>query len=500
MRRLVIALAAVAALAGTYALGRLRLPSQTGHGEGRRILYYVDPMHPAYKSDKPGVAPDCGMQLEPVYAPDVNGGQPPPSFSPQPASAIRVDGSTQKLLGMRFIPVERGSVAEMIRVVGRVVPEDTRVYSLNSGSDGFIRETWNDSVGTQVKKGQKLASYYAPEFLPAASGFLAATERLPGAVGKDGARTVPFPGALAKQGVGSVQGYVDRLRNLGMTDAQIERIAADRQLPESIDVDSPADGFILARGISPGQHFEHGMEFYRIGDLTRVWVVAEVGEKDALQLRPGNSGRIDLPGQERRLSARISESLPQTEPRSGIVKVRFEADNPGLVLRPEMLVDIEVPVRRPPAITLPVEAVVDSGEQSRVYVELSDGVVEPREVETGWRSGERVEILRGLRPGERVVAGASFLLDSESRLKPVTALAAAEQVPVKPSGPQQLASAETVKDPQCGMPVDPAKAKASGNSITVAGATYYFCSRQCKERFRIGATHSAGQRQGEGDD
>jgi membrane fusion protein, copper/silver efflux system len=403
MRRMSLAIAVVAAIAASYGLGRYHTLSQTGSKVGRHILYYVDPMHPSYKSDKPGIAPDCGMQLVPVFSDDV--GNVPPS-SPQsqlPAGAVSIDGATQRLMGIRVAPVEKSDATRTMRVVGRVVPEDTRIYSINSGLDGFIRETYDDSVGKLVKKNQKLATYYSPDFLAAASGFLAASERVTGSVAKEGAR--------------SIQNYTDRLRNLGMSDLQIKQMSDSRQLPESIDVVAPADGFILARNISPGQHFDHDMVFYRIADLGKVWVVAEVTEQEVSYLRPGGPAQITLAGEGRQLSARVTDSLPQSAAGGGTVKVRLEVNNPAFSLRPEMLVDVELPVRLSSAVTVPLDALVDSGERARVYVEHGEGIFEPREVKTGWRFGERVEIVQGVKPGERVVVGATFLVDSESRLK-----------------------------------------------------------------------------------
>jgi hypothetical protein len=419
IRRVGLAIAVVVAIAVAYGLGRHNSHAQSGSkAAGRHVLYYVDPMHPSYKSDKPGIAPDCGMQLVPVYAEqqlaNVSASSP---LEQLPSGTVRIDSAAQKLLGIRFASVEKSGATRNVRVVGRVVPEDTRVYRLNSGADGFIQETHNDSVGTRVTKDQTLATYYSTEFLSVASGFLAATERVPGSVGGDGNRTMPYPGAVSKQGVSSLLGYSDRLRNLGMSEVQIQRIAASRQLPENIDVVAPADGFILSRNVSAGQHFDHNMEFYRIADLRRVWVVAEVNESEASHLRPGDLGKITLSGAGRQLQARISDSLPQSEAGGGTVKFRLEVENPKFTLWPEMLVDVELPIRLPPAVTVPLDALVDSGAHARVYVERGEGVFEPREVETGWRFGERVEILRGVKPGERVVAAATFLVDSESRLK-----------------------------------------------------------------------------------
>jgi Cu(I)/Ag(I) efflux system membrane fusion protein len=415
MKRTSLAIAVFAAIAASYGVGRYH--SQSRNQTGRHVLYYVDPMHPSYKSDKPGIAPDCGMKLVPVFTEDIGNAQPSSSLAQLPAGAVAIDAATQRLMGIRVAPVEKTGSTRIVRAIGRVAPEDTRVYRINSGLDGFIRETYNDSVGMLVKKDQKLASYYSPDVLAVASGFLAASERVPGAVGGDGNRTMPFPGTLSKQGVSSMQGYTDRLRNLGMSDVQIKRMADSRQLPENIDIVAPADGFILARNISPGQHFDHDMEFYRMADLSRVWVVAEIYEPDAPYLRPGGLTQIHLKDEGRQLPARIADSLPQSEAGGGTVKLRLEVDNPKFILRPDMVVDVELPIRVPPAVTVPVDALIDSGARSRVYVEHEEGLFEPREVETGWRFGERVEILRGVQPGERVVVEATFLVDSESRLK-----------------------------------------------------------------------------------
>jgi len=363
-QRITLAIAVVAAVAGAYGLGRYHSRA-VGNRSSRHVLYYVDPMHPAYKSDKPGVAPDCGMALEPVYADDAANARVQSVHVELPPGTVSVDSATQRLLGIRVATVEKGGSARVIHAVGRVVPEDTLVYRLNSGVDGYIQETSGDAVGTEVKKDQRLASYYSPDFLAVASGFLAANERVPGANGNDGARTVPFPGAVSKQGVSSLQGYTDRLRNLGMSDVQIKRVADSRQLPENIDVVSPVDGFILARNITPGMHFDHGMEFYRIADLHRVWVVAEVSEQDASYVQSGGAAQVLL-NDGARIAAHITDSLPQSEAGGGTVKLRVEVENPKYVLRPDMLADVELPVRLPPGITVAVDGMVDSGSRARV--------------------------------------------------------------------------------------------------------------------------------------
>jgi Cu(I)/Ag(I) efflux system membrane fusion protein len=202
------------------------------------------------------------------------------------------------------------------------------------------------------------------------------------------------------------------------------------------------------------------------------------------------------------LSARITDSLPQSEAGGGTVKLRLEVDNPTFVLRPDLLVDVELPVRLPPAVTVPLDALVDSGAHARVYVEHGDGVFEPREVETGWRSDERVEIRHGVQPGERIVVSATFLVDSESRLKTPASGPAPARTTDRPAGmPAHMAAAKTATDPSCGMPVDAAKAAASGNTLVSGGATYYFCSKECKQKFQNSlagpGVYPASRRQGD---
>ena len=398
-----------------YALGRRHSEPATESGRSRRILYWVDPMHPDYKSDHPGTAPDCGMALEPVYADSVGS---PSATGPVPPGAVAINAAAQRLVGIRVATPEKTSGAHTVRFLGRVAPEDTRTYLVNSGTDGFIRETFDDSVGVLVKKDQKLATSYVGETLSIASGFLAATVGVPGATGKDGSRTVPFPGAVSKQGVSSIQGYTDRLRNLGLSEAQIRQMAESRQLPETVDILSPGDGFILARHITAGQHFDRSTEFYRIADLSQVWIVADVFGSDAQNIRPGAVARVTLRDQRGSFSARVSNVLPQVDPETRVLKLRLEANNPGFALRPDMFVDVELPVSGSAGLTVPQDAVIDSGQEQRVFVERSAGVFEPRRVQIGWRSGDRVEIVDGLKEGERVVVEGTFLVDSESRLKP----------------------------------------------------------------------------------
>ena len=277
-----------------------------------------------------------------------------------------------------------------------------------------------------------------------------------------------------------------------MSEAQIKQMAENHQLPETVDIVSPADGFILARNITSGQHFDRSMEFYRIADLSKVWIVAEIFGSEARDFRQGTMARVTLPDQGRAFSARVSNTLPQVDPVTRTFKLRLEADNPTFALRPDMFVNVELPVRVPPGLTVPLDALIDSGREQHVFVERSKGVFEPRQVETGRKFSDRVEIVRGLVEGERVVTAGTFLVDSESRLRS-NPEAPPKQPPdekvTRPSGSKPGLAAhagqvkDLVKDPACGMMIDQEKAVSAGQTLHRDGATHYFCSERCKQNF-----------------
>ncbi len=453
-------------MALSYAVVRHRALSASPAIAGRRVLYWVDPMHPAYKSDKPGIAPDCGMQLEPVYADENDAG----ASAAAPAGSIRLDLEQQQLMGVKVVPVELNSGSHRVRLLGRVQAEDTRVYRVNAGVQGWVQETLNDSVGTYVKKDQRLATFYSPDFVAFTNGFLAAGER----------GTTPM-----NEFVRGLRYSADRLRALGMSDAQISEIGATRKIPDSIDVVSPTDGFIVSRSISTGLRFDRQAEFYQIADLSQVWIIAEIFENEAQYFRPGTLAQVTVPGQHKAMTARVSNVLPEVDASTRTLKLRLEAANPGFALRPEMFVDVELPVAAPAGLTVPADAIVDFGLNKRVFVDRSNGVFEPREVRTGWQFGDRVQIVSGLKAGERVADGGTFLLDSESRLRAAANGAAASSQHSEDSDEKQATAKNSalVRDPKCGMPIDAAKAAAAGHTLRYRDTTYYFCSEQCKDQF-----------------
>jgi membrane fusion protein, copper/silver efflux system len=458
---------------GAFVAGRFTGKSgQPSQPQAKRVLYYVDPMHPAYKSDKPGTAPDCGMALEPVYEGDNRATKTP--LSP---GAVSITPEQQQLIGVRVEKVEKNSGMRVIRTTGRVAPDDNRVYRLMAGTDGWMRDLQDNPAGTVVQKDQLLATFYSREFRNAEQAYLGSLASI------DRVKSTRDADDINRLSDSSVRINEEQLRTLGMGEPQIRELAKTRVVTGDISLVAPVDGIVLSRTITPKQSFEKGTEFYRIADLSKVWIFADVFSDETATLRPGSKATVMIRELSKTATATVSNSPPLFDAASRTLKLRLETDNPGLFLRPDMFVDVEFRAPAPVGISVPAGAVLDSGMQKIVYLETSDGVFEPRQVELGGVFGDRVTVKRGLNEGDRVVTSGNFLIDSESRMKPA-ALQAVNGKPAGGAGKSAVASSvESAHDPVCGMSIDREKSIASGQKEAYRGETYYFCSDKCHKQF-----------------
>lgn len=219
------------------------------------------------------------------------------------------------------------------------------------------------------------------------------------------------------------------LLNLGVGETQLDELAQTGKYVTTIEVRSPVTGLLIGRSISPLEKVERGTECFRVADLSRVWILADVFTTDAHYIRPGMGARISLPRQNKYLDALVSDILPEFDATTRTLKVRLEMKNPDNAFRPEMFVDVGFLVTLPPAVTVPAEAVLDSGDRKIVFIALGGGYFEPREVVTGWQFDDRIEIVKGLVPGEQFVISGNFLIDSESRIKRAAAGLMAQPAP-----------------------------------------------------------------------
>jgi Cu(I)/Ag(I) efflux system membrane fusion protein len=398
--------------------------------ETRREAHYQCPMHPSFVQDRKGNCPVCGMKLVLVkpatqggaraqdardveVAPAQRGAGPVPGAGPSPHT-MAISADQQRVLGVRVSTVQKTAGTRTLRVLGRVAPDEARLYRLNAGIDGSIRDVAAFTTGSRVKKDDVLATFYAPNALSVIQIYIL------NLAGHDRTRQRESEGSVEGQSAGAAFGNIQQrtmqLENLGVSALQREEIKRTRAIPDAIEILAPSDGFILARNVSPGLKFDRGMEFYRIADLRRVWILADVFPHDAQHVRPGMRANVSVPEQRITLPATVRQIL-QFDAATRTLKVKLEVDNPGYVLRPDMFVDVGLTVSLAPAVAVPADAIVDSGLAKTVFVHSGEGVFEARRVETGWRSGDQVEVVKGLSPGEQIVTSGTFFLDSESRMR-----------------------------------------------------------------------------------
>lgn len=332
-------------------------------------------------------------------------------FDPIDPRMARVSDERQQATGVRIGRARRVAGLRILRTTGRVSPCEDAVYPIVAGASGWIREVRAATSGSHVARGDVLASFYAPELTSVQQSYYAALETLDRAEAR---QLVDFDRSRLVEGVERI---ANTLRDLGVSETQLAAMAKRRRMVPDIQVTSPVNGFVLRRNASAGLRFDRGFEFYRIADLSRVWILADIDQDQAAFVRPAASARVTTHLPPRALPATVSTAEPIFDQATLTLKVRLELANPGYALKPGMFVDVEFPVHLPDALVVPAEAVVDSGLRKTVFVDRGSGYFEPRQVQTGWRLREDVEIVKGLLPGERIVISGTFLIDSESRMR-----------------------------------------------------------------------------------
>lgn len=419
----------------------------------RKILYYVDPMHPAYKSDKPGIAPDCGMKLEPVYAdagpPGTAAAKPKgkilyywdpqnpdfksdkPGLNPEsgnelepvyendpstfPVGTVQIDTQKQQLIGVKYGTVEVTSGGQTIRAVGKVTYDETRIAHVHTKYEGWIDRVFVDFTGKLVEKGQPLLTIYSPELLASQRELLLAAK----------ARQVMKRSTLDSaidQTVTLFEAARRRLELWDISEAQIEQVLRTQEPIKNITLYSPISGYVLERKAFSQVRVVPDMDLYTVADLSKVWIMADVFEYESANIRVGQSALVTLSyDKDRSFMAKVNYIQPQLDPVTRTLKVRLEADNPGLALKPDMYVDVNFRVDSAPALTVPSDAVLDAGDKKTVFVDRGNGYFEPRQVEIGEQRGDRIIVLKGLKAGERIVTSGNFLIDSESQMKAAAA-------------------------------------------------------------------------------
>ena len=383
---------------------------------------------------------------------------------PLSPGGVKITPARRQLIGVKVAEVEKKPMTYTLRLYGRVVPDETRIFRVNASTDCWIRQVSDVTTGSIVQKDEILAEALAPAYYNAQLTYLIALDNIDRIKQQLGGQLRHQQLDLSNN---QIRMSVQALQNLGITDAQTEELANNRQARPYLQVRSPSDGVVLSRKLTLQQWFKAAEEFYTIADLGKVWVYADVYEDEAMHMRPGMAVAVRHAQMGKTFAARVAEVIPLFDPGARTLKAQIEVDNPNYDLRPDMFVDVEIPITMPASVNVPADAVLDAGTRAIVYVDAGDGAFEPRRVDTGWRLGSRVEIIGGLLPGEKVAVSGNFLIDSESKME------------IAAMGPDFRMRI----DPVCGRYVNAQEAEMVEMSADYEGETYYFHSDECKSKF-----------------
>jgi Cu(I)/Ag(I) efflux system membrane fusion protein len=344
-------------------------------------------------------------------------------------ATVELDPERQQLIGLKTVEVTRGPVGGAWRSVGRVAIDETRVRHVNLKVSGFVEQIFVDFVGRRVKRGDPLFSLYSPELLAAQDEYLLALRSVPAGSSAEDNMLV----AAARR----------KLELWDVSQAELERLTRARRASKSLMFHSPLSGVVTKKDVVQGMKLEAGAMPYEIVDLSKVWVLVDVYESELRHVVVGMDAKLHLNAfPNREFVGKVMFVDPLLAPRTRTVKVRLTFPNPTGELRPEMFGEAVLMATPHDALTVPWDAVIDSGTQKIAFVATSPGKFVPRRVTTGDTDGERVEIVSGLELGERVVTRANFLVDSESRLRASLSEGAPSPEPasarVLPSSPAPL--------------------------------------------------------------
>jgi Cu(I)/Ag(I) efflux system membrane fusion protein len=378
--------------------------SQVAAPGEKKVLYWYDAMNPGMRSDKPGKAPD-GMDLVPMYS------ESSESKANMPPGTVKISATKQQLIGVRTGVVERGPLNRTIRTVAQVQMDQTRIAKIHVKIAGWVEKVEVDFIGKLVRKGQPLFSLYSPDLVATQNEYLIARR-----AEKD-LSSSPFT-EVSKGSETLLEAARERLRLWDISDDQVKKLDETGQVSRTMTMYSPIDGFVMKREVFERTYVTPETELYEIADFSTVWIDAEIFEYEVPYVKVGQSTRMHLsyfPG--KTYAGKIAYIYPTVDPVTRTVKVRLEFPNPDFELKPDMFAEVQLDISYGTQVFVPQEAVLDSGTEQIVFVALADGYFEPRKVQLGARLEDRIVILSGLKPGEKIVTSGNFLIDSESRLK-----------------------------------------------------------------------------------
>ncbi len=358
----------------------------------KKIIYWVAPMDPNYRRDKPGKSP-MGMDLEPVYSDGDEAGD-----SDEDGPIVRISPAVENHLGVRTAVVESGKLWRRINTVGYVGHDESRVSHIHLRVDGWIERLAVDIEGDRVKKGQRLFDLYSPQLVNAMEEYVQ---------------------ALRSKNQRLSSAAREKLISLGISNRQVKKLKKTRKVPQTISVYSPQDGIVSLLKVREGMYIKPMNEVMSLADLSSVWVLAEVFESQSEWVKLGQQADVTLsyiPG--RTWEGEVDYVYPSLDAKNRTLSVRLRFDNPGEMLKPNMYSNVTIyGGAKQNVLSVPREALIRSGGTERLIIAKGHGRFAQRVVVAGMESGDYIEIISGVSAGETVVTSSQFLIDSEASMK-----------------------------------------------------------------------------------
>lgn len=395
-----LAVAVIAALAGGYWLGRHSQPAATHTAAvpaERKVLYWYDPMTPDQRFDKPGKSPFMDMDLMPRYADEVtdDGG-------------VTVSARQQQNLGMRSEAVQRRVISAPLNVYGTITADERSLRTVAARASGLVEKLYVAASQQQVKKGQKLATLWIPDWTAAQQEYLAVRQ-----LGDH-----PLS-AAARQ----------RLALQFMPEDVLKSVDRTGQPQTRIDITAPEDGYLSLLSVREGAQVTATQPLFELTSLKQVWIVMDYPPSAASQVHAGSNVTAETESQpDERFRGTVSELLPDVDAVSRTLKARVVMDNPQGKLRPGMYLNLTLAAdQQTPVLAIPQEALIQTGSRNKVLLDDGNGHFTPQEISTGATRDGWTEVLSGLKEGQRVVTSGQFLIDSEASLRSALPAASASE-------------------------------------------------------------------------
>ncbi|MDP2268404.1 MAG: efflux RND transporter periplasmic adaptor subunit, partial [Deltaproteobacteria bacterium] len=406
-RRITIVVICLLVVVGAFLLERGQILNLSPLKEKLGILQGAATGRQVSGSRQGGGAPTASTKTEPAN-------------QPEETPTVEIPTDKWQMIGVKTVKAAIKPMHRVIRTVGRIEYDERKLATANTKIEGWIEKLHIDYTGRYVKKGEPLAEIYSPELVATQQEFLNTLRWASQGKAVKDERTAML---LINDAQAIVEAAKERLRLWDITDEQIKKIETTGKPIRTLTIYSPVAGYILQKMAVSGMRVMPGEKLFDVVDLSSVWIVADIYEYELPLIKVGQTARIGLsyfPGKD--FSSQVDYIYPALASETRTAKARFTIPNPGGELKPQMFTNVEIRINLGSRLAVPSEAVIDTGMRQIVYVDKGDGYFEPREVTTGLKVDELVEVTGGIKAGEKVASSANFLIDSEAQLKGVAPL------------------------------------------------------------------------------